>query len=116
MESLPDQLKALWTAGAEHTVPEEQLWREQQRLLDTYRAVWAEALRLEGHADLKESLLSEIGEFTRSDNLEQVEQQCRNAVSAVKDEWYLKGTEAADRTAVEAFYDQTKAYVFDLMW
>ena len=113
---LPDRLKELWAPDTRHNVPPEDLWHEQQRLIGTYQAIWADALRLEGHADLKESLLSEISEYTGCEDLEQIERWCRGAVEAVKKEWHEKGTDATDRAAVERFYDRTEAYVFDLMW
>ena len=115
---LPDQLKELWApdSDARHKRSPEDSWQEQQRLIATYTVIWADALRLETHPDLKESLLSEIGEYTGCDRLDEIERRCRGAVEAVKEEWHRKETEAGDRTSVEAFYDRTEAYVFDLMW
>jgi len=115
---LPDQLKELWApdSDARHKRSPEDSWQEQQRLIATYAVIWADALRLETHPDLKESLLSEIGEYTGCDRLDEIERRCRGAVEAVKEEWHRKETEAGNRTTVEAFYDRTEAYVFDLMW
>ena len=113
---LPDRLRELWAQGSgQHARPED-LWEEQQRLIGTYQTLWADALRCEGHSGLKESLLAEISEYTGCTDLHQIEQRCRGAVEAVRDEWHDKGTDSADRAAVETFYDQTEAYIFDLMW
>ena len=113
---LPDLLKELWAGDARHNTPHEDLWNEQERLIGTYQTLWADALRLEGHTDLKESLLEEISEYTGCADLQQIERRCRGAVEAVRDEWIDKGTDSADHAAVETFYDQTEAYIFDLMW
>jgi mycofactocin glycosyltransferase len=113
---LPDRLKALWTAEGPDALSPENRWREQERLMDAHRQIWADAIRLAGHGDLKESLLSEIADFIHATDLKAIEQRCRGAAAAVKDEWHDRRTRASDREAVEAFYDRTTAYIYDLMW
>jgi mycofactocin glycosyltransferase len=109
-------VKQLWTAGQRDHVPAERLWHEQERLTAEYKDIWSDSLRLDGHADLKSSLLSEVGEYVGCSDLDRVEQRCRGAVVELKDEWERRGADAADGAAVEAFYDQSQAYPFDLMW
>ena len=53
----------MWTAGRSDNVPAERLWYEQERLTDEYKDIWSDALRLDGHVDLKSSLLAEVGEY-----------------------------------------------------
>jgi len=113
---LPDRLKNLWAEGERQGVSGDDLWQQQQNLIDAYQVRWAAALRRDGHPDLKESLLSEIRDYLGGGDLDQIEQRCRGAVEAVKDEWQQRGTDAADREAVERFYDGTEAYIFELMW
>jgi SAM-dependent methyltransferase len=113
---LPDRVKQLWTAGRRDNVPDERLWHEQERLTAEYKDIWSDALRLDGHADLKSSLLSEVGECLGCTDLDLVERRCRGAVVELKNEWEQRGADAADAAAVEAFYDQSQAYPFDLMW
>lgn len=113
---LPDRVKKLWTAGRQENVPADRLWHEQERLTAEYSDLWADALRLAGHTDLKTSLLSEVGEYAGCSDLAVVERRCRGAVVELKDEWERRGTDAASAAAVEAFYDRSTAYLFDLMW
>ncbi|PYN11997.1 MAG: hypothetical protein DME05_22805, partial [Candidatus Rokuibacteriota bacterium] len=58
---LPDRLKELWRAVDENLLSVEAFTSEQERLLDDYRRTWADALTLEGHPTLRESLLAELG-------------------------------------------------------
>jgi SAM-dependent methyltransferase len=113
---LPDELKQLWTAGARDNVAGADLWKEQERLIAEYKAIWADALRLDGHGDLRSSLLSEVGEYIGCGDIGLVEQRCRGAVIELKNEWERRGATAGDPAGIEAFYDQAQAYIFDLMW
>lgn len=110
---LPDRLRELWTFRSELTP--DALRREEQGLLEAYRCVWADALRMKEHGDLKESLLAELSRYTGCD-LNNVELQCRVAAAAVREEWRRRGTSLTDPTTIERFYDETEAYLFDLMW
>jgi SAM-dependent methyltransferase len=113
---LPDLVKELWARDGRGDAPPDALWHEEQRLLATYRAVWEEALRLAGHAGLKESLLAELGEYTGCGDAAETERRGRGAVQALKEEWHRRKLDAADRAGIEAFYDRTEAQVFELMW
>lgn len=114
---LPDRLKELWDPGARGGAPPAaDAWEEQQRLMAEYASLWADALRVEPAVDLKSSLLAEIGEYIGDDDLAAVERRCRGGVDAVKAEWHQRATDPNDAGAVEAFYDRTEAYIFDLMW
>ena len=113
---LPDELKSLWDPANREGATDDQLWRSQERLMDAYRTVWADALRLSGYTTLRESLLAEVGEYIGLSDTAEIERRCREAVSAVKAEWHEKDTRPTDRQAVEAFYDASEAYIFDLMW
>lgn len=112
---LPDRVRQLWTDGQREQVPADRLWREQERLTAEYAAIWSDALRLDGHADLKTSTLAELAEYIGCD-ASAAEQRCRRAVVDVKEEWEQRGTNPADAADVEAFYDRSQSYLFDLMW
>lgn len=112
---LPDRLKALWQLVDRGVMTAEALRAEQAQRLDDCRAVWAEALRLEGHHDLQESLLTELGDYVGCHDLDQVERRCRDAVAALKREWD-EGVNRGSRASIERFYDQTQATLYELMW
>jgi mycofactocin glycosyltransferase len=113
---LPDRVGELWTDGQRDNVPGERLWREQERLTAEYAEIWSDALRLDGSANLKASVLSEIADYLGGADLDVVEQRCRNAVVELKEEWERRGTNAADAADVEDFYVGSQTYLFDLMW
>ncbi len=116
-ELLPDRLRGLWKSGEESGVSGSDLWSRQQRELAAYASGWMQALSLPGTVDLKSSLLEEIrGYLGHAHSLEDIEKRCRGAVEAVKLEWQARGADAADRNAVEKFYDGTEAYIFELIW
>jgi hypothetical protein len=58
--------------------------REQARLLAGYRQTWEDALLFEGHGDLRESLLTELGLYTRCSDLAEIERLCTHAVAMLK--------------------------------
>ena len=61
---LPDELTDLWRSVEQHELSVEAFTREQERLLAQYRQTWEDALLLQGHRDLRESLLTELGLYT----------------------------------------------------
>src|SRR5262245_23937821 len=65
---LPEVLKELWQSVDEQRLSREQFYDEQQRHLDAYRQIWRCALALEGHPDLRESLLWELGTYVGCDD------------------------------------------------
>jgi mycofactocin glycosyltransferase len=112
---LPDALKALWKEVEAKRATVEAYTQEQERHLAEYKQTWSAALMLDGQPDLKTSLLAETGLYVDCDDLAEVERRCRLGVAAVREEWESK-FRAGDTKTVEKFYDQSKAYIYDLMW
>jgi 2-polyprenyl-3-methyl-5-hydroxy-6-metoxy-1,4-benzoquinol methylase len=117
MEQLgPDQLNELWQAVERKEASEDEYARAEERMLDAYTAVWRQALLLEGHADLQESLLWELSRYVGCADLAEIRRRCQGAVHAIKDGWNEKANRSTDRTAVEEFYDHNQAMLYELMW
>ena len=112
---LPDRLKELWQSVERKQLLAEEFSIEQERLLTGYRRVWSDALRIEGHQDLRESLLYELGLYTGCTDLAEIRLRCKRAVEDLADEWRQK-VDPGDRRSVERFYDETQAEVYELMW
>ena len=110
---LPDKLKELWQAVQHGRLDWEKFDAEQERLLDEYKATWTEALILNGQPDLTRSLVSEIASSVGSTDIAEVERRCRAGVTDVKGEWEASVSRG---DSVERFYDQSEAYIYDLMW
>ena len=89
--------------------------REQERLLARYRRTWEDALRLEGHRDLRESLLTELGLYTQCSDLAEVERLCTHAVALLKQEWQATVT-SDEPQSIERFYDESRTTMYELMW
>lgn len=111
---LPDQLKNAWDAVESRRITARDFEQRQAQWLDEYRAVWEDALKLDGRQCLTESLLTEIALFT-GDGLAEVERLCRRAVGALAVAWSAQ-VDAGNRASVERFYDQNQSYIHDLMW
>lgn len=112
---LPDQLKQLWQAVEHHELTAEAFTREQERLLAEYHRTWTEALVLEGHRDLQQSLLSELGMYTQCANSGEIRSRCIGAVATLKREWEARVT-PGDRRSIERFYDENQTVLYELMW
>ncbi len=112
---LPDVLKELWQAVEENRFTREQFCDEQERLFDEYRNNWAEALTLGGFHDLKESLLRELASYVGCQDLAEIERRCSVGWRDVEDEWH-KRVESGSSESVQRFYDQTEAYLYNLIW
>lgn len=112
---LPDALKTLWASGPATGRTTDDLMVEQERLTDEYRHAWAKAIGLPGRGALVESLASEIAELTRFTDPEDVRRRWKGAVTELRDEWHTRVGDAQSPEAVTAFYDQSEAYIFDLM-
>jgi SAM-dependent methyltransferase len=112
---LPDELKDLWQAVDRQELTVEAFTREQERLLAGYRRTWEDALLLEGHGDLRESLLTELGLYTRCSDLAEVERLCTQAVAALKHEWQARVT-PDEPQSIERFYDESRTTMYELMW
>jgi 2-polyprenyl-3-methyl-5-hydroxy-6-metoxy-1,4-benzoquinol methylase len=113
---LPDALRDLWETVDERHFTSEQFYREQQRLLEQHRDVWREALILNGSASLRESLLRELGEYVGSNDLDELEHRCSIGWKHVEDEWHERVDPSPGALAIEQFYDQTEAYLYNLIW
>jgi mycofactocin glycosyltransferase len=110
---LPDQLKDFWQAVVrkEHTA--EEYTNAYDRSLAEYRQMWERALILDGHHDLQESLLAELGRYTQCTDVTEVQRRCEQAVASLKREW--EGTvQSADRQSIERFYDESQAMLYEL--
>jgi 2-polyprenyl-3-methyl-5-hydroxy-6-metoxy-1,4-benzoquinol methylase len=114
-ELLPDQLKTLWHAVDQKQLAVDAFMSEQERLLAAYRQTWAQALCLERHQNLSESLLAELGSYMGCADMAAIQYQCEHALTMLKDEWY-KIVAPGDRPSIERFYDTTQATIYELMW
>ena len=112
---LPDRLKELWRAVDEHLLSVEAFTSEQERLLDDYRRTWADALTLEGHPTLRESLLAELGTYMSCADPAEIEARCARAVAVLKSEWRAKVVPGS-RDSIEQFYDESQNTIYELMW
>jgi 2-polyprenyl-3-methyl-5-hydroxy-6-metoxy-1,4-benzoquinol methylase len=117
MEPLgPEQLNKLWQAVERQEATEEEYALAEEKMLDAYSSVWRQALLLEDHADLQESLVSELSRYLGCADLAEIRRRCQGAVHAIKDAWTEKTNRSRSRTAVEEFYDHNPAMLFELMW
>ncbi len=112
---LPDLLKDLWQTVDEVGFTGEHFYYEKERLLDECRNTWAQALILDGHQILKESLLCELGSYVGCEDLAEIERRCSIGWKQVEDEWHER-VDPAIGQSVERFYDRTEAYLYNLIW
>ena len=112
---LPDILKDLWHTVDENHFTVEQFYFEQERLLDDYRRTWKQALVLEGHQDLKESLLGELGSYLGCEDLAEVERHCMHGSKNLEDEWHDR-VDPTDKQSIEEFYDKSQPALYELVW
>jgi hypothetical protein len=112
---VPEQIKELWQRVKQQNISAEDCYLEQERLLDTYRSLWKNALCLETHQDLQESILWELGQYMDCGNLAEVRSRCQIAVATLRKEWQAKVT-VGDRKSVEQYYDESHITIYELMW
>src|SRR6266853_3150475 len=112
---LPDRLKELWGRVERKQLTVADAGYQQERLLDEYRAIWTQALILEGREDLRQSLLSELAEYLGCVDLAALESSCKDATRALSDDW-RRMVDPADTKPIERFYDQGQGYLFELTW
>jgi 2-polyprenyl-3-methyl-5-hydroxy-6-metoxy-1,4-benzoquinol methylase len=112
---LPDHLKTLWQAVDQKQLTIDAFMSEQERLLAVYRQMWEQALRLEGHQNLSESLLAELGSYMGCADMAEIQRQCVHALATLKGEWHEK-VNPGDRQSIEQFYDVSQATIYELMW
>jgi 2-polyprenyl-3-methyl-5-hydroxy-6-metoxy-1,4-benzoquinol methylase len=114
-ELLPEQLDALWRRVENAELSHEEFDETYTRLLARYRDMWEQALLLDGHTSLKESLLAEVGMYLGLESLIEAERRCREAAKAVQSQWRERVVDGS-RASIEAFYDESMSYIYDLMW
>jgi mycofactocin glycosyltransferase len=112
---LSDVLRDLWQAVDEQRFTADQYQCEKERLLEEYRRTWSEALVVSPHVSVKESLLGELGRYVGCADLAEVERHCSIGWKNVEDEWYQK-VEGGSARSIERFYDETEAYLYNLIW
>jgi SAM-dependent methyltransferase len=111
---LPEQLDALWRRVEAGELSEEEFDVRYRELLGHYRDAWEHALLLEGHSSLKDSLVAELDQYLGGGNPSETEARCREAAGALPTQW--KKVVDGSRASIEAFYDQSLTYLYDLMW
>jgi mycofactocin glycosyltransferase len=112
---LPDQLKELWKAVDQKQISLERFTQEQERLLSEYRNSWEQALILNGHQNLQESLCAELASYAGCDDLSEIRRRCSCALSRVKGEWQ-ETVDCRDQDSVHQFYNASDAMMYELMW
>jgi 2-polyprenyl-3-methyl-5-hydroxy-6-metoxy-1,4-benzoquinol methylase len=113
---VPDRLRELWQQVDRQELTAEEFQAEQERLLDTYRRTWTQALSLDGSSDLEKSLLAELGRYVACDDQEALRARCRRAVDDLRHEWG-EGVDRDRRESVERFYDASDTPLYELtLW
>jgi SAM-dependent methyltransferase len=112
---LPDALKTLWNTAQDRGLTTDEVMAEQQRLFDRYTQLWADALLLPGETQLSASLLRELRQLLPSMDGEEITRRWTSGEGDVADEWRKRQVDPTNRGAVEAFYDESVAYLFELM-
>lgn len=112
---LPEQLKDFWQAIERQEQSVEEYTQTYEHAPEEYRHIWARALTVDGHQDLQESLLAELGRYAQCKDINEVRRRCEHAVASVRHEWEEK-VQARDRQSVERFYDESQAMLYELMW
>src|SRR4051794_14898773 len=112
---LPDRLKQLWQSIESKQRPADDYETQKDAWFAEYRAKWDDALITAGQPTLKASLLAELGRYTDTPDLNEVERRCRAAPGELAKEWDAM-VNAKDRASVEAFYDRSKAEIYGLLW
>lgn len=116
MEKLvPDQVKELWQRVDQKILSSEDCYFEQERLVDTYRSIWKDALCLEPYRNIQESILWELGQYMECEDLTEIRRRCQQAVATLKMEWQQK-VAVSDRKSVEQYYDESQTTIYELMW
>jgi SAM-dependent methyltransferase len=112
---LPAMLKRRWRAVEEGRSSKEQYLHEMELCLAEYRGIWSKALGMRNELTLTQNLLGELGTFLESDDMGELERHCRSGAQLVQDEW-IQAVDGLSRESIERFYDQSKAYLYDLVW
>jgi mycofactocin glycosyltransferase len=112
---VPTQIKNLWSGVEEGRLTHEEFAAREQALVADYISVWSDALCLPGESDLTGSICRELADLTGCHDLVEVRRRCRSAVRAMKEDWE-KNVHGGDEKSIEAYYDQSDHYAYELMW
>jgi mycofactocin glycosyltransferase len=112
---LPDRLAELWREIERGQRPGDDYERLKEEWFAEYRAQWCDALASDGHTDLKESLLAELGRYVGVADVAEMERLCRAAPGELAKEWD-EWVNEKDRASVERFYDKSRAEIYGLLW
>ncbi|GJL66860.1 MAG: hypothetical protein NPIRA05_18310 [Nitrospirales bacterium] len=115
LKLMPDQVKELWQRVDQDNFSSKDCYIEQERLLDTYRSLWDNALRLENQPDLRQSILWELGQYMGCEDVAEIRNRCQLAVPNLKAEWQNK-VGLSNRKSVEQYYDESHTTIYELMW
>ena len=64
---------------------------------------------------MRQSLLTELGLYTRCSDLAEIERLCTQAVAMLKQEWQATVT-SDEPQSIERFYDESRTTMYELMW
>lgn len=112
---ISERLKNSWKSVERNEITPSEFQEEQDFLIAQYRKRWTRALLLDGYEDLEMSILAEIGLFLGTNDLDEVRQRCRYALSHVRREWEDR-VDPESRESVERFYNESQAMMYELMW
>lgn len=112
---LADQLRTIWEEAEAGRKSGEICYEEQVAATRRYVDVWTDALLLPGETDLEHSLLTELGRLEGIADLGIVRQRCQRAMIEMRDEW-KSGVREDDAESIVRYYDQSQAYIYELMW
>ncbi len=110
---VPDRMAKLWQRVEAGQMSPEDCVREQEVLLEPYRIEWKKALLCDGEAELRNSLLKEVGAYYHTSDLTEIDRSCNLAVDTLKSEWKTT-VDPRQRSSIESFYE-TKTHIYDLI-
>src|SRR5687768_14631748 len=110
---VPDRMAQLWQRVEAGQMSPEDCVRQQELLLEPYRAEWEKALLRHGETDLRTSLLKEVALYYRVSDLTAIDHSCNLAVDTLTSEWKTT-VDPRQRSSIESFYE-TKTHIYDLI-
>lgn len=116
MEKLmPDQLKDLWKEVEQKELTPEAFQREEELKIAGYQKLWQEALCQERHTDLQESLLKELGNYLKCDDMGEIKRRCQASVAMHKEDWETN-VDPNNGQSIESHYAENESVLYELMW
>jgi SAM-dependent methyltransferase len=103
----------LWQSVEAGQISCEDCLREQEALLERYRAEWKKALLYNGENDLRTSLLREVAAYYHVSDLADIDRWCNSAVDTLKSDWHTT-VDLRQRSSIESFYEN-KTHIYDLI-